>query len=91
MITLDPSAFPSVFDDHFGFISQDSAAAPVAEKKPSSPVMVRMDISLVADLRQIAKANGLSMSDIVRLAISRELPSLRAGNTTLTKPAKSAN
>ena len=44
------------------------------------------------DLDAIAKANGLNTSDIVRMAVRRQLPSLKRGNTSLrpvpVKPSK---
>jgi len=58
----------------------------------SNPVMVRMEDSMREDLDAIAKANGLNTSDIVRMAVSRQLPSLKRGNTSLrpvpVKPSK---
>jgi hypothetical protein len=49
----------------------------------SNPVMVRMEDSMRIDLEAIARANGLNTSDIVRMAVSRQLPSLKRGSTSL--------
>lgn len=55
----------------------------VKRKSLSHPVMVRMDNLMKAEILLLAQANGLSASDIIRLAVSHQLPSLRAGHTAL--------
>ena len=52
----------------------------------SNPVMVRLDNSMKTDLLQIAKANGLTLSDIMRLAVTRQLPGLKSGAVSLKRP-----
>lgn len=52
----------------------------------STPVMVRMEHSMRMDLEAVAKANGLNTSDIVRMAVNRQLPALKSGRTSL-RPA----
>ena len=49
----------------------------------SNPVMIRMDPTMKRELESVAKANDLSTSDIVRLAVSRQLPFLKSGRTSL--------
>lgn len=48
--------------------------------------MVRMEKASHERLKAIAKANGLTVSDIVRISVTRQLPALSAGQTKL-KPA----
>lgn len=48
--------------------------------------MVRLDNSMKTDLLQIAKANGLTLSDIMRLAVTRQLPGLKSGAVSLKRP-----
>jgi hypothetical protein len=45
--------------------------------------MVRMESGMKADIESIAKANNLTASDIVRLAVGRQLPHLKSGRTAL--------
>jgi len=58
----------------------------MARKKDTlaKPVMIRMDQDTHARIRTIAEANGLSVSDIIRLSVRRQLPSLASGQTRLT-------
>lgn len=52
------------------------------KKQPlSKPLMVRMEEEMKQDVEAIARANDLTTSDIVRLAIRRQLPSLKSGGT----------
>jgi len=60
------------------------------KRKLSNPVMVRMEDTMRIDLEAIAKANGLNTSDVVRLAVSRQLPSLMHGHTSLRPAIQSA-
>lgn len=45
--------------------------------------MVRMEKSTHDRLKAIAKANGLTVSDIMRLSVTRQLPALSSGLTKL--------
>lgn len=51
--------------------------------KKSKPMMIRMDDQMSADIKAIAKANDLSASDVIRLAVRRQLPAIKSGRTTL--------
>ena len=49
----------------------------------SRPVMIRMSEELKGDCSRIAEANGLTISDVVRLSVHRNLPDLKAGRLRL--------
>lgn len=49
----------------------------------TKPVMIRMDQQMRDRIESVAQANGLNTSDIVRLAVSRQLPALMSGQTKL--------
>ena len=57
-----------------------------ARQKLSKPIMVRMDVPMKQDIERIAMANGLTTSDVVRLACRQQMPSFKSGRTSL-KPA----
>ena len=67
----------------FASAERSSTMTPPKNRNLSNPVMTRMDSSMRIDLEAIAKANGLNISDIVRLAISRQLPALKRGKISL--------
>lgn len=52
----------------------------------SKPMMVRMEHGMKEEIESIATANDLTSSDIIRMAVKRQLPALRSGRTTF-KPA----
>jgi hypothetical protein len=53
------------------------------KKQPlSKPVMIRMEEGMKQEVEAIAAANDLSASDIIRLAVRRQLPSLKSGGTS---------
>lgn len=83
---LDNIAFQSALDSSFGFGGYEPES-PKRKQPLTTPIMVRMDQSMKADLYQVAKANGLSISDIVRLACRLQMPRLKAGETALAKPS----
>lgn len=45
--------------------------------------MVRMEKATHDQVKAIAKANGLTVSDIMRLSVKRQLPALSSGQTKL--------
>jgi hypothetical protein len=49
----------------------------------SKPIMIRMDEQMRARVETVARANGLNTSEIIRLSVSRQLPSLMSGQTKL--------
>ena len=53
------------------------------KQKLTKPIMVRMNDAMKQDIERIAAANDLTTSDIIRLAMHRQLPSLRQGDTNL--------
>jgi hypothetical protein len=48
-----------------------------------APMMIRMDQQMRDKLEVLAQAAGTSISEIVRLAVSLELPALMSGQTKL--------
>lgn len=54
-----------------------------ARKKLSKSVLIRMDSSMRSQIEAIATANKISTSAIIRIAIEKQLPALRAGRTVL--------
>jgi antitoxin component of RelBE/YafQ-DinJ toxin-antitoxin module len=53
-------------------------------QRQKSPFMVRLPRDMRRDVESVAKANGLTMSDIVRLACRMELPAIKAKPALLT-------
>ena len=53
-------------------------------KRVPRPVMIRMPDDLKTDCAQIAVANDLTLSDIIRIAVRLQLPELKAGRLKLT-------
>lgn len=54
------------------------------KKQPlSKPLMVRLKEEMKQDVEAIARANDLTSSDIVRLAIRLQLPAIKSGRTNL--------
>lgn len=49
----------------------------------SKPVMIRMDNDMRAQIQAVAKANKLSASAIIRMAVEKHLPALQAGRAVL--------
>ena len=48
-----------------------------AQKKLSSLVMVRMEDSMAGDVAAVAKANQMTKSEVMRLAVMAGLPQLK--------------
>jgi hypothetical protein len=46
-------------------------------------MMIRMDDQMARDLKTAARANDLTISDIVRLAVREQMPAIRSGKTKL--------
>ena len=67
--------------------NQADTNMPQPKKTLGSPNMVRFDSPTKADLEAVARANGLSVSAVVRLAVSQQLPALKAGRASL-KPSR---
>jgi hypothetical protein len=45
--------------------------------------MVRLPLQMKADCELIAEVNGITVSDVIRLSIKRNLPDLKAGRLKL--------
>jgi len=52
-------------------------------KNLSKSVLIRMDSAMREEVLAVAHANKISTSAIIRMAVERQLPALRAGHTKL--------
>ena len=54
------------------------------KKQPlSRPLMVRIPQTMKDDLENVAAANDLSVSALIRVAVKKHLPAMKSGRSTL--------
>jgi hypothetical protein len=52
---------------------------PKTKKQLGKPFVVRLEHSQKEEVKAVASANSLTVSDIIRLSIRHQLPAIRAG------------
>lgn len=68
------------------YTNRPNATLPMqrTKKQPlSQPLMVRVPQAMKDDLENVAAANDLSVSALIRVAVKKHLPAMKSGRETL--------